>query len=436
MNGTVKIKGGKRLCGEVEPIPNKNSFMAALPAALLTSEDVIYKNVPGTSDVGRFLEIYEDLGASVKRRGGDVVINCKNVKKSYVEARVAKEFRSSFMFAGPMLARFGRARVPMPGGCLLGTRSVAAHVDAFSKLGVKVAYKNGYYDFVLGKSLPKKVKIWQLEASVTGTENLILLAAGLDMELEIIDAASEPHVTDLLKMLGKMGVRVEGMGSNRLKIGGRKKMAGAVFEAVPDYIDIAGLMTAVGITNGEVLIKGANRDEVVGGLRRWFGLFGLEFEEEGKDLLVKVSKRGLRVKTDTGFPMAGEKLPKLRPRPWPGFPVDALPVITTLACKAYGRVLMHNWMYENGFDFVRELNRLGANIFMADPQRVIVPKGRVKFKGGEVAPPPVIQGTKAVFLASLADKVETVVHGVDVLKRRYPNVVETYKSLGADIEWV
>jgi UDP-N-acetylglucosamine 1-carboxyvinyltransferase len=313
---------------------------------------------------------------------------------------------------------------------------VAAHVNAFSKLGVKVDYKNGYYDFVLGKNLPKRAKIWQLEASVTGTENLILLASGLNMELEIIDAASEPHVTDLLRLVRSMGVKVRGMGSNRLKIRGGKVLGGASFKAVPDYIDIGGLMAATGITNGEVLIKGANMNEVVGGLMEWYCLFGLEFIEKGSDLLVRRSKRGLRIKTDTGFPMAGEKLPKLNPRPWPGFPVDAIPAITTLACKAYGRVMIHNWMYESGFDFVRELNRLGAGIFMADPQRIIVPKGRVKFKGGEVAPPPVIQGTKAVFLAALADSVETIVHGIDTLKRRYPDIVETYKSLGADIEWV
>lgn len=165
----------------------------------------------------------------------------------------------------------------------------------------------------------------------------------------------------------------------------------------------------------------------------WFRLFGIKIEEEGEDLIVSSSGVLEIEKENSGVPLAAEDLPKLAPRPWPGFPVDVIPVMATLACKTKGRLLLQNWMYESGLEFVRELNSMGADIFIADPQRIII-SGPVTFKGGEVNPPAVIQAVKAIFLAALADKGETVVHGVGILRRRYPDIFETYRKLGAKIE--
>jgi len=190
------------------------------------------------------------------------------------------------------------------------------------------------------------------------------------------------------------------------------------------------------VTNGDVIIKGANVPEIVDGMINWFSMFNIVFERKNKDLRVYVGKGGLITDVNkSGFPLAAPNLPKFVPRPWPGFPVDAIPVIATLASKSKGRLLLQNWMYESGLDFVRELNFLGADIFMVDPQRIII-NGPVTFSGGEVTPPTVIQAVKAIFLAALADPVVTVIHGMDTLKRRYPNIIEVYKKLGAKIEVV
>lgn len=430
MNGTIKVIGGKELRGEVVPIPNKNSIVSSLPAALLTDEKVAYKDVPETSDVEKILKILSLLGAEVEEKGRDIEITCKNVNSYIVDPELAGEFRGSLMFAGPLLARFGKAQIPVPGGCLLGFRSISAHVDVFKKVGIKVEEKGESVLFTKGIGGPAKV--WQYEASVTATENLAMYAAGVEDEIEIVDAAAEPHVSDVLRLLSDMGAVIEGKGTNHLKIKGKKILKGATFVAGPDFVDIAGYMAGVGMAGGEIRIKGGNIWEVVMGMVNWFRAFGIEVLEDGDDLVVS-RKGSLEYQLDTlGIPLAAADLPKLSPRPWPGFPVDVIPVMAALACKTKGKLLLQNWMYESGFDFVRELNALGADIFMADPQRIII-HGPVRFRGGEVTPPPVIQATKAIFLASLADNVETTINRVDILKRRYPNIFETYRKLGAEI---
>ncbi len=431
----MKIVGGNELRGEVMPIPNKNSIVSSLPAALLTDEKVVYENVPKTSDVAKILKILELLGAKIETKGESVEIVCSEVASYTVDPVLGGEFRGSLMFAGPLLARFGRAVIPMPGGCLLGFRSISAHVDAFEKAGVKIEQEGEKVIFTKNTKQVGSRQIWQYEASVTATENLAMYAAGIEEDIEIIDAAAEPHVSDTLKLLGQMGATIEGIGTNRLRIKGKKDLRGGIFKAGPDFVDIAGYMAAVGVAGGEIRIKDANIWEVTGGLVNWFRAFGVEVEEVGKDLVIRKNLVPRYKFQEMGIPMAGPDLPKLVPRPWPGFPVDVIPVMATLACKTEGRLLLQNWMYEAGFDFVRELNAMGADIVMMDPQRLLI-QGPIKFKGGELTPPAVIQATKAIFLAALADDVETTIHGTDILQRRYPNILEVYRGLGANIEVV
>ncbi|TRZ54049.1 UDP-N-acetylglucosamine 1-carboxyvinyltransferase [bacterium] len=436
MNGVLKITGGRKLVGTVMPIPNKNSLVAVLPAAILTDETMVYKNVPSTSDVTKILQILNLLGAEVDQSvGGELKINCSGVSSYKVDPVLGGQFRASLMFAGPLLARFGVAEIPLPGGCVLGMRSIAAHLDVFKKAGVTFEYIDGFVRFKKSKNSEKKYDVWQIEASVTGTENLVMLAAGSGATYVLIDAACEPHVCELLRMLVGMGARIEGIGSNRLIIKGNKKLNGTTFEPGPDPIDIAGLIVAAAVTDGKIRIKGANIDEIVNGMINWFEIFNIKIERDGADLVV--SRNGeLKIDVEnSGVPVAAPGLPKLYPRPWPGFPVDAIPVMAVLASKTKGRLLLKNWMYESGFDFVRELNAMGADIFVSDPERIII-NGPVKFKGGVVMSPGVIQSCKAIFIAALCDSVTTEIHGVDILRRRYPDVFETYTSLGALIERV
>lgn len=436
MNGVLKITGGRKLEGTVTPIPNKNSLVAVLPASILTNETMTYRNVPSTSDVTKIVQILKLLGAEVDQSvDGEIKINCSGVNSYKVDSVLGGQFRASLMFAGPLLARFGVAEIPLPGGCVLGMRSIAAHLDVFKKAGVSFEYIDGFVRFKKLKKQEKRHDIWQIEASVTGTENLAMLAAGSEATYVLTDAACEPHVCELLRMLEAMGARISGVGSNQVTIKGNKKLKGTDFEPGPDFIDIAGLIVATAVTDGKIRIKGANVPEIMNGMINWFEIFNIKIEKEGADLIVSLNGE-LKIDVESsGVPLAAPNLPKLYPRPWPGFPVDAIPVMAVLASKTKGRLLLKNWMYESGFDFVRELNALGADIFVSDPERIII-NGPVKFKGGVVISPSVIQSCKAIFIAALCDPVVTEIHGVDILRRRYPNVFETYTSLGALIERV
>ena len=436
MNGVLKITGGRKLEGTVTPIPNKNILVAVLPAAILTNETITYRNVPGTSDVTKIVQILKLLGGKVDQSvNGELKINCSGVNSYKVDEALGGQFRASLMFAGPLLARFGVAEIPLPGGCDLGMRSISAHLDSFKKAGITFEYLDGFVRFTAPINNQKSYNIWQLEASVTATENLFMYAAGTGAEFIITDAACEPHVNELLQMLGKMGAEVSGAESNKVTIKGTKKLKGTIYEPGPDFVDVAGLIVAAAVTDGKIKILGANVPEIVNGMINWFELFNIKIERVGMDLIVSRNGELVIDSEKSGVPLAAPGLPKLYPRPWPGFPVDAIPVMAVLASKTKGRLLLKNWMYESGFDFVRELNGMGADIFVSDPERVIV-TGPVKFKGGVVISPSVIQACKAIFIAALCDEVTTEIHGVDILRRRYPNVFETYTSLGAIIERV
>ena len=435
MNGVLKITGGNKLKGSVTPIPNKNSLMAVLPAAILTKKTIAYENVPRTSDVAKILQILELLGAKIEDENKEIKINCAGINSYKIDQNLGGQFRGSLMFAGPLLARFGVAEIPLPGGCDLGMRSISAHLDAFKKVGVSFKYVDGFVRFTAPKKQAKSYDIWQLEASVTATENLFMYAAGTVAKFMVTDAACEPHVIELLKMLTAMGARIDGVGSNIVTIKGKEGLKGATFQPGPDFVDIAGLIVAAAVTDGKIRIRGANIPEIVDGMINWFELFNVKIERSGKDLVVSRNGELFIDTVNSGVPLAAPGLPKLYPRPWPGFPVDAIPVMAVLASKTKGRLLLKNWMYESGLEFVRELNAMGADIFVSDPERVIV-TGPVKFKGGVIVSPGVIQACKAIFIAALCDPVVTEIHGVDILRRRYPDVFETYTKLGATIERV
>lgn len=435
MSDIIKVTGGKPLKGEVTPVPNKNSILACLPACILTDEDVYYHNVPKSTDVVKMLEMLRLLGASVDDSDyNNIKINCAGLKSYRVDKELGSLIRASIMFAGPLLARFGVCELPVPGGCVLGKRSISAHIDSFSKVGVTAEFmQDGYVRFTAPKSVAQNYFVWQFEASVTGTENFLMYCAGINSQVEIVSCACEPHVYELEELLATMGAKLEGVGSNRVVVSGSKNLKGAHFTPGPDFVDIAGLCVSSAITKGNIRIKGANIKRISGGIVDTITKFGVKIDEDGEDLLVDGSRELAIDLKDSDFPLAGNDLPKFIPRPWPGFPIDALPAIVVLASKTKGRLLIQNWMYETGLDYIRELSALGANIFMSDPQRIIV-SGPTNFKGGKITVPGIIEGAKAVFLASLCDDVTTTIEGVEILKRRYPNIFDLYRHLGARIE--
>lgn len=436
MNGTYRIAGGHRLSGTVLPIQNKNSLMAALPAAVMCGGPVRFRDLPATSDVETFLSIYRHWGAVVEEDGNDVTIDCRPVASYRVDAGLGARFRAPVLFAGPLLARFGVAELPMPGGCRLGQRALETHIAAFRTLGVAVEEAGGYLRFTAPRGGRRSRSVWLPEASVTATENVAMYAAGTGTTVEIIDAACEPHVRDLLDLLCDLGAHIAGVNTNRLTVTGGidGRSATVDFRPSPDHVDISGFIVAAGMTGGRIRIRGANLPDIMTGLIDWFERFGIDVTPDGPDLIAD-GAGDLFLNAEL-LPSAADGLPKLAVRPWPGFPTDVLPVMVSLACKMHGRILFQNWMYEHGLSFVHQLNQLGADIEVLDSQRVVVPETPARFHGGEVTPPEVIQSVKALFLAALADPAETVIHGTDILRRRYPDVLTVYRSLGAEIEKV
>src|SRR3989339_830338 len=431
----IKVTGGKKLAGEITPVKNKNSILACIPAALLSDADVFYNDVPKSTDVVKMLEMLKLIGATVDDSDySRIRINCSTVDSYRIDKDLGSLIRASIMFAGPLLARFGVCEVPVPGGCVLGKRSISSHVDSFSKVGITTEYiEDGYVRFTAPKKPESAYFVWQFEASVTGTENLLMYCAGINSRVEIVSCACEPHVYELETLLAKMGANLSGTGSNRVIVEGVKGLTGAYFTPGPDFVDIAGICVAAAITGGNLRIKGANERHISGGIIDTIQKFGVSVLGENEDLLVKATGDLCVDLAETNFPLAGDDLPKFVPKPWPGFPIAALPAIVVLCCKTKGRMLIQNWMYETGLDYIRELSAMGANIFMSDPQRIIV-SGPCKFNGGKIMVPGIIEGAKAIFLASLCDNVTTTIEGIEILQRRYTDIFDTYNRLGADIE--
>jgi len=429
----IRITGGKTLSGTVTPITNKNSIVAALPASILVKGKTIYKNVPKSTDVDKILDILRDIGAQINCDDyTNLVIDCSNINNWEIDSLESKKFRGSIIFVGPLLARFGKAKIPLPGGCVLGKRSIASHVDVLTECGVRVEYDSDSVMFTTAKH-PDKVRVWQLEASVTATENFAMLAAGSIGSYELIDAACEPHVTEVLTLLKNMGAKVSGIGTNRILIEGSNSLVGATFVPGPDPIDIVGYIVSAALTKSKITIHDANVPDIVDGITRYLSKFNIGISKNGKDLIVDGTQKLKIDSKNSGVPIAGENLPKFSPRPWPGYPVDALPQIVALGCKLNGRILVQNWMYESGLEFSRELNAMGADIFICDPQKIIV-SGPATLRNSEVFPPNVIQAVMAIFLLALSDPIETIINGAELLLRRYPNIIEDYQKLGAKIE--
>lgn len=434
MSNTFVIKGGVSLNGSVTPIPNKNAILKIIPASLLTQEPVICKAFPETTDVISMLEIAQKLGVSISREGKDIKLTASTLTTSDVDDGLGNKIRASILFVGPLLTRLGRARIPLPGGCTLGKRSIASHIEAFTKAGVDISFSDNHVTFTSPiKKRTDPLDIWFTETSVTATENLLMYLSGVEAQTTLVNAACEPHVVQLCKFLVELGVSIEGIGSNKLIITGTSTFKGATFVPEPDFVDMGGFIVAAAITRGKIRVINGGHRHISGGLINVFLKFGIDLTVEGFDLLIDGTKDLEIDVLNSGFPMADQDMPKLNPGPWPAFPVDVLPVVVTLATRTKGRLLVNNWMYESGLRFVYNLKDLGALIDVLDPQKIIV-HGPCKYVGGEVTTPDVIQGCKAVFLAALADDVTTTIHGVDILKRRYPDILSVYRSLGANIE--
>lgn len=422
-----KIQGGVPLRGEVHPIPNKNSILKLIPAALLTDEPVTIHNVPDSTDFRLMLKLVRQLGGKVTylNERKSVRIVASGVKTYEMDPELSQKVKSSVMFMAPLILRFGKAYMPIPGGCKLGTRPLDAFMSNMEMLGAKYHREKGY--FIEGENL-KGGKIWSWFPSVTATENLIMLASLTPGVTEIYNAASEPHTQDLCNMLIAMGAKIEGIGSNRLLIEGVDKLKGTEWTVIPDHLDIGAYIASAALTNGEITIKDAIPEHMQYIIQA-FEKVGVRVETRGNDLFVGKDQKLVCETTVRG------DIFEMFAMPWPGLPIDFMQIMIVTALKAEGSMILHNSFQEYGMFWIEELVKLKAKVVMADPYRVLT-FGPTEFKGAKIFAPNIIQATMGLFLASLSAVGETVLEDrSDSLLRRYPDLVSVYSKLGAKVEY-
>ncbi|MDQ6985136.1 MAG: UDP-N-acetylglucosamine 1-carboxyvinyltransferase [Candidatus Dojkabacteria bacterium] len=422
-----RINGGLKLSGEVTPTPNKNEVLPAVVAALLTDEQVTLHNVPKTSDVRGMLKIIKKLGGKVSyTNGGNTVkVNSSTIQDGELDLELTKKMKAGVMFMAPLLLRFKKAFMPIPGGCKLGTRPLDAFVNGMEMLGAR--YEPSEKGFFLHGDTLKANSIWPWFPSVTGTENLIMLATGIKGRIEIFNAAAEPHVQQLCKMLVSMGANIEGIGSNKLIIEGGHELKGTEWTIASDHLDIIEYIASAAVTESELRINNAI-PEHTSLIRQAFEIVGVKTFYEGTTLVVP-EKQSLKIKKT----IKGD-IYDIKAFFWPMFPPDAIHSLIVTALKSEGKMIFHNSFYEYGFFFAEELAKMKGNVVMADPHRLIT-FGPTNFRAGPIDAPNIIAATKGLFVAALAAPGETILHDrTDQLMRRYPNLVDIYNSVGAQIE--
>lgn len=423
-----KITGGVPLKGEVYPIPNKNSILKLIPAALLTDEPVTIHNVPNSTDVRLMIKIVKQLGGKVTYLNDNksIKIVAEGINTFEMDPDLSQKAKASVMFMAPLLLRFGKAYMPIPGGCKLGTRPLDAFMNNMVMLGATYRREKGYY---IEATKLKGSKIWSWFPSVTGTENLIMLASLTPGVTEIYNAAAEPHTQDLCNMLVAMGAKITGIGSNMLTIEGVEKLKGTEWKVIPDHLDIGAYIAAAALTGGEVTIKDSIPEHMQYIIQA-FEKVGVKTEVRGNDLYVG-SNQDLVCETT----VRGD-IYEIFAMPWPGLPVDFMQIMIVTALKAKGSLILHNSFQEYGMFWIEELVKLKAKVVMADPYRVLT-FGPTDYKAAKIFAPNIIQATMALFLAALSADGETILEDrSDSLLRRYPDLIEVYSSLGAKIERV
>ena len=410
------ITGGKKLSGSVALTGNKNAALKLIPAALLGGSPSTLTNVPGIRDVEVLIQIIEKLGVKVTRDKDVVTIDPKGLSSYEIDPDLSTRIRASVVLAAPLLVKFGKAIITPPGGDQIGERLLDTHFSMMKEMGVEIERKDGRY--FLDWKERKGVKIFLEESSVTATEMGLMLAASVAGETKIEDAASEPHVKDLADFLVKMGAVVNGAGTNFLTIKGKEGLMGANHDVVPDHVEGGTFAIAAAITGGSIKIENY-------------------VPEHYRMILYYLRNMGVNYKEGEG---TLEILPsnliakkrKFQTRPWPGFPTDLMSPFIVLATQTKGTVLCHDWMYEWRMFFVDDLISMGANIFIADPHRVIV-SGPTPLMGDYLYSKDIRAGM-SVILAALAASGKSVVDNIEMVERGYENLDVRLRALGAEIK--
>ena len=422
------IDGGIALSGTVVPAGNKNGALPILAASVLTEDEVVVRNVPKIKDVGAMLAILEALGVRITWLSDHEVALCAAdlaPRRSVIDRDLSERIRASFLLAGPLLARFGRVRMPPPGGDVIGRRRLDPHLDAFAALGA--TFEHGRDIELHAPGGLRAGDVFMDEPSVMATENALLAAARTPGLTVIGNAACEPHVQDLARMLVSMGAGIEGIGSNVLTVNGDADLHGCDHTIGPDHIEIGSFMALAGATGGELRI----RDTIPGDLRMIrlvFERLGLHSELDGNDVIVP-GDQTLRMARDVG-----EHKITVQDGPWPAFPADLTSIAVALATQSRGTALIHEWMFENRMIFTDKLVLMGADITMCDPHRAIV-TGPSRLQGERLESPDIRAGM-AMLIAALCAEGRSEIGNIRQIDRGYERIDGRLRELGARIERV
>jgi UDP-N-acetylglucosamine 1-carboxyvinyltransferase len=419
------IEGGFPIKGRIRASGNKNAALPCIAATILGGAPVILRNVPEIEDVQVMLDVLKYLGASVESKGPNAwAIDARRITRTDVPGEAAKKVRASILFAGPLLARFGKVTLPPPGGDVIGRRRIDTHVLALEDLGARIEI-DGLFRFSAERLVG--TDIFLDEASVTGTENAVMAAVLARGRTIIRNAASEPHVQDLCKLLVSMGAKIGGIGSNVLLIDGVEHLGGADYTIGPDYMEIGSFIGLTAVTRGELAIEGVEPADLRP-LKVAFGRLGIVWSVEDRTLTVP-SGQSLRVVADLGG-----QVPKIDDAPWPGFPPDLTSIMTVVATQSEGTSLIHEKMFESRMFWVDKLIGMGARVVLCDPHRAVV-SGPSRLKGDSLTSPDVRAGMAMVIAALCAEGTSTI-HNVYQIERGYENISARLRSLGAHIERV
>ena len=419
------IEGGVPLSGTITPAGNKNSALPILAATVLTEDPVVLRNVPRIADVEAMVQLLEMLGALVEWEGpSELRVDASGVGSTQVDPEMAERIRASFLLAGPLLARFGAAHMPPPGGDVIGRRRLDPHLDAFRHLGAEVEDRWSEVELIAPALGLRACDFLMDEASVMATENALMAAALTRGTTVIRNAASEPHVQDLARMLDAMGAPIDGIGSNVMTVHGKASLRGCTHEIAPDHIEIGSFMALAGVTGGELVIKDTRPDDLRM-IRLVFDRLGLRTEVQDDDVIVP-GNQDLAIRNDRG-----DHMPAVQDGIWPAFPADLTSVAVALATQSRGSVIVHEWMFENRLFFTDKLVAMGAEIIICDPHRVIV-NGARGLRGGRVESPDIRAGM-AMLIAALCADGTTEIGNIRQIDRGYERIDERLRELGARI---
>ncbi len=431
--GTFKIEGGHQLKGSIQPQGAKNEALQILCAVLLTPQKVTINNIPDIVDVNKLIMLLGNLGVKIQKNGpGSYTFQSDDINLKYLESEQFKEegrgLRGSIMIVGPLLARFGKGYIPKPGGDKIGRRRLDTHFEGFIKLGAKFRYNREDYFYGVEAEKLKGTYMLLDEASVTGTANIVMAAVLAEGTTTIYNAACEPYLQQLCKMLNRMGANIKGVGSNLLVIDGVEELGGTEHRMLPDMIEIGSWIGLAAMTRSELTIKNVSWDDL-GQIPDVFRKLGITIERKGDDIYVPEHKDGYEIQN-----YIDGSILTIADAPWPGFTPDLLSIVLVIATQARGSVLVHQKMFESRLFFVDKLIDMGAKIILCDPHRasVIGHDFKSQLKATTMVSPDIRAGI-SLLIAALSAKGTSTIHNIEQIDRGYENIDERLRAIGAKI---